>query len=72
MVVKSGPMLPYCQLDPNEHISMNFCLKSKCFLSLGQFISTLIIKCFEAVAICNKAFSLEAATIASRNVSIEI
>ena len=29
----SEPMLPYCQLDPKEHISVKFCLKLRSFHS---------------------------------------
>ena len=29
----SEPMLPYCQLDPKEHISVKFCLKFESFHS---------------------------------------
>ena len=40
----SEPMLPYCQLDPKEHISVKFYLKFKSFLCKEMHLKLLSAK----------------------------
>ena len=37
----SEPMLPYCQLDPKEHISVKFYLKFKTFIQENALENTV-------------------------------